>query len=144
MEHHDDAGGARRSEPVAEAEAHVSAQHRRSTVDPAHPDSRVKRAVKKGPSAPHAGGRRPLSADLALLQFSSLPDEALIPLRTLAALTAEGQSTLLRKARTDPRLQIVSLGFHSKRFRVGGVRAYMRDGALPKDAGTKKGRGGAK
>ncbi len=61
-----------------------------------------------------------------LSQFADLPDEALASIKTVAAITEEGVSTIWRKAKTDPNLKPIKLGNRCTRFRVGGVRAYMR------------------
>lgn len=58
--------------------------------------------------------------------FDQLPDSALVPVTTVAAVTCEGVSTIWRKAQTDERLKPIRLGNRCTRFRVGGLRAYMR------------------
>ena len=58
--------------------------------------------------------------------FADLPDEALVTVKTVAAVTSEGVSTIWRKAQTDPNLKPIKLGKRCTRFRVGGCRAYMR------------------
>lgn len=60
--------------------------------------------------------------------FDQLPDSALVPVTIVAAVTSEGVSTIWRKAQSDERLRPIRLGNRCTRFRVGGVRAYMRGG----------------
>ena len=62
----------------------------------------------------------------AICQFADLPDEAVVPVTMLAAVTSQGVSTCWRKAKTDRNLTPIKLGNRCTRFRVGGIRAYMR------------------
>ena len=61
-----------------------------------------------------------------ITQFDQLSNSALVSIKTVAMMTGEGISTVWRKARTDTRLTPVRLGNRCTRYRVGGVRAYMR------------------
>lgn len=84
----------------------------------------TKRNRRRDP--PPGGGRAPLTVEVALKNFETLPDSALIPLGALTLLASESIPALLRKAHYDPRLMPVKQGFHTVRFRVGGVRQYLR------------------
>lgn len=66
--------------------------------------------------------RRPTAA---LSRFDSLPDSAMVPVTTVAAISSEGVSTIWRKAKTNPDLKPVVLGPRCTRFKVGGVRKYL-------------------
>ncbi len=61
-----------------------------------------------------------------LSHISKLPDEALVSIQTLAALTEQGISTVWRKLSTDPDYpEVVHLGTRCTRVRLGEVRKLI-------------------
>lgn len=59
-------------------------------------------------------------------QFGQLPDEAQVSVKTIAALTGNGVSTVWRYASTDPTFpRPTKLSPRCTRFRVGEVRAWL-------------------
>lgn len=62
-----------------------------------------------------------------ILSFSQLPDEALTTVKVFAAVTANGVSTVWRRAALDPDYpKPIKLSARCTRFRVGDIRAYLK------------------
>lgn len=61
-----------------------------------------------------------------LSHFDQLPDAALVPVRTVAALIDAGESTVWRRAKLEPSFpKPVKLGIKCTRWRVGELRRFM-------------------
>lgn len=60
-----------------------------------------------------------------LAYFDDLPDSALVPFSVASVITHEGESTLWRKAQTNPLLKPIRLGPKATRLNVGNLRRYM-------------------
>ncbi|PWW47733.1 helix-turn-helix transcriptional regulator [Melaminivora alkalimesophila] len=61
-----------------------------------------------------------------LREIDNLPDGALVPIKTFAALVGQGVSTLWRKAQNESDFpRPIRLGARCTRFRMGDVRAYI-------------------
>lgn len=61
-----------------------------------------------------------------LRHIGKLPDEALVPVPVLAALTQQGTSTAWRKLASDPDYpKPIRLGNRCTRVRLGDIRAYI-------------------
>ena len=59
--------------------------------------------------------------------FDQLPDEAMISVKVIAALTGNGVSTIWRYAALNPDFpKPVKLSTRCTRFRIGEVRAYLK------------------
>ena len=76
--------------------------------------------------------RSPLTAKRATQQFDLLPDGALVPLATAAAVLSLGTSTVRNIAENDPRFGLVRLGPRMTRVSVKGIRAFMHGEGKPK------------
>ena len=67
-----------------------------------------------------------LRAQLNCIQiFGSLPDEALVDLKTLSALASRSRSSIYRDIRQGYFVKPLRLGKTSSRWRVEDVRAYL-------------------
>lgn len=63
---------------------------------------------------------------LDLSHISKLPDEALVSVQTLAALTNQGVSTVWRKFSTEPGYpEPIRLGKRCTRVRLGSIRSFI-------------------
>ena len=58
--------------------------------------------------------------------FDKLPDGALVPVKALGAILDAGNSTIWRRAKTEPDFpQPIRLGAKCTRWRVGDIRAFI-------------------
>lgn len=64
-----------------------------------------------------------------LSHIATAPDETLITIPVMAALTSQGISTVWRKLSDDPRYpEKIKLGNRCTRVRLGDVRRLLREG----------------
>lgn len=76
--------------------------------------------------------------------FDDLPDDAMVPIKTLAALIDKGESTIWRNCQEVPDFpKPIRLGPCCTRFKVGDIRAYLAAKAsastMPKRKQRRKG-----
>ena len=61
--------------------------------------------------------------------FDQLPDSAMVPVKAFSAVLDAGDSTIWRRAKTEPSFpQPIRLGTKCTRWKVGDIRAFIARG----------------